>query len=240
MDPSFQKDFLRDHAREKRGGQLTLALFGKHPAWDDHMDDLGMTTPSLRTCKRLLYIQGLAANAARPAVLPYRHLLLWARGPEMILLRMVESEDGRGRNFFPLIGAVHFTATSVEGALASLITPLRSFVNQARQLPTRDQVRDLHHHTHLDITQTSNIEPPTPAEQQALHNATTQGGFVRTHVPVTRYDPAQSLAALLTAASQTPSLTDQPVLLSQNDAATDITLCIGHPEKEDFHFLREP
>ncbi|MBC7854517.1 MAG: hypothetical protein IAF94_13870 [Pirellulaceae bacterium] len=247
MDPSFQKAFLRDFKRRDTGP--VLALFGKHPAWDDHMDDLGLATASLQLCKRLLYIQGIAANAARQQSLPgdqavdlfpYRHFLLWFRDREMILLRMVESEDGRGRGFFPLVGAVHFQSASPEGALARLLGPLRNFVDDCRPLRARDEVRDLHRHAQANVQSeirgTANDQPrqesPTREELEALHAATTGGTFVRTKIPVTRYDLAKSFAAL------TGAIQNQPVLLAQRDADHGITVCLGQPERSDFWFLR--
>src|SRR5205085_2200920 len=41
---------------------LHLAAFGKHPGWNDHLDDLGLDTAPLVNAKRLLYIQGISQN----------------------------------------------------------------------------------------------------------------------------------------------------------------------------------
>ena len=248
MDPSFQKDFLSDFKRGNSGP--VLALFGKHPAWDDHMEDLGLVTASLQMCKRLLYIQGIAANAARQQSLdeeqtaglfPYRHFLLWIRDREMILLRLVESEDGRGRGFFPLVGACHFPAAWPQDALASLLVPLRNFVDDCRFLAGRDEVRDLHRDTltrmQSAIRHTGNAEAdqesPTPEELDAMRAAATGGTFVRARIPVTRYDLSKSFGAL------SAIVRDQPVLLAQHDADLGIIVCLGQPEKSDFWFLRD-
>ena len=39
-----------------------LGAFGKHPGWDDHVDDMGLETPLLLWAKRLLYTDGIAGN----------------------------------------------------------------------------------------------------------------------------------------------------------------------------------
>jgi hypothetical protein len=39
-----------------------LAAFGKHPGWNDHLDDLGLDTQPLINAKRLLYLQGISQN----------------------------------------------------------------------------------------------------------------------------------------------------------------------------------
>lgn len=37
--------------------QLFLAVFGKHPGWDDHIDDLGIETKRLAEVKRVMYFE---------------------------------------------------------------------------------------------------------------------------------------------------------------------------------------
>lgn len=248
MDPSFQKEFLRDF-QQKNSGPV-LAFFGKHPAWDDHMDDLGLSTPSLRTCKKLIYLNGIAANAARQQsttadVAPYRHLLLWIRDQEAILIRLVESEDGRGRGYFPLVGAVHFQAASMPSTLGFLIPLLSNLVTRVRGLTGRRDVEEQFQQARIrlehDSRNPSPIEPPDPAgtaevEAEAIRSAlVTPGAFVRLRLPVTRYDCAQTLAALAAACPRGSG----PVLISQGDHDPFSTICQGHPERTDFWFIRE-
>jgi hypothetical protein len=248
MDASIQKEFLRDFSRRNSGP--ALAVFGKHPAWNDHMDDLGLSTPSLRACKRLLYIQGIAANASRqqslPAgaeFLPYRHLLLWFRGREAILLRLLESEDGRGRGFFPLVGAVHFDTASMPDALRLLVPALRAATDLLRALSWRHDVVDQHRHAESKLRSQFDglrpgepFDPATPAEAAAMRLALDGSGpFVRLRLPVTRYDAAETLAAL---SSAVPA-GDQAFLISQGDSERLTTVCAGPPDKSDFWFLRE-
>ena len=45
--------FLRSYLREPPG-PIQIAVFGKHPAWDDFMDDLGLDTPRLIEARRML------------------------------------------------------------------------------------------------------------------------------------------------------------------------------------------
>lgn len=251
MDPSFQKDFLRDF---KRGNSTpALALFGKHPAWNDHMDDLGLATPSLRTCKRLLYLQGIAANAAREHVesaapAPYRHTLLWVRDQEAILLRIVESTDGRGRSFFPLVGACHFDLADAERSLRLVLPALRAFVDSSRALGSRDAVIAHHRHTqdhlradlsHPPASSATNPPPapPAPEEIEALRALSSSNSFSPRSVPICRYDPAESLAALHRFWTSMPG-SQHPLLIAQGDSDTQLSLAPGEPAKTDFWFLR--
>jgi len=42
--------------------KVFVAAFGKHPAWDDHIDDIGLDTDTLIAAKRILYVQGIGGN----------------------------------------------------------------------------------------------------------------------------------------------------------------------------------
>ena len=249
MDPAFQKDFLRDFRRGNSGP--ALALFGKHPAWNDHMDDFGLATPSLRTCKRLLYLQGLAANAAREQseaapVTPYRHSLLWLREREAVLIRLVESEDGRGRTFFPLVGAVHFEFADADRSLRLLLPALRGFVDASRLLGSREAVSGLHRRTQAQLAAElrhlplggGRAEAPSIEEAAALGELAAAGPFSTRRVAVARYDPAESIAILAGALRVLGS--DRPFLIASGDSDPALTLAAGEPDKADFWFLRRP
>ncbi|WP_367871377.1 hypothetical protein [Luteolibacter sp. Populi] len=249
MDPAFQKDFLRDFRRGNSG--LALALFGKHPAWNDHMDDFGLATPTLRTCKRLLYLQGLAANAAREQseaapVTPYRHSLFWLREREAVLIRLVESEDGRGRHFFPLVAAAHLELADEDRALRLLLPALRGFVDAGRLLGSREAVSDLHQRTQAQLAAEirhlpggeGRPEAPSAEEAAVLKELAASGHFMIRRVPVSRYDPVDSIAFLATAWRTLGS--DRPLLVACGDSDPALTLAAGEPEKADFWFLRRP
>lgn len=111
-----------------------LIAFGKHPAWNDHIEPvLGTTTTALD--QRLvsgLYERGIQGNI--PAwkrlqeedveLLPFDHRFMLHTGEGLILGRMWASADGRGRREFPFILACHLQGkwgmSSVERVLAVL------------------------------------------------------------------------------------------------------------------------
>ena len=41
------------------GSRVTLAAFGKHPGWDDHMPGIGVDTELLAHLKQALYVRGI-------------------------------------------------------------------------------------------------------------------------------------------------------------------------------------
>jgi hypothetical protein len=91
---------------------LHLAAFGKHPGWDDHLDDQGMETPWLVALKRKLYFEGVGANidASTWEKLPaeqrlpgFEHEFLWRAHDGLALGRMSASRDGKGRGRYPFV-----------------------------------------------------------------------------------------------------------------------------------------
>lgn len=114
-------EFTSAFLNEDWGGRAAtprvfLGAFGKHPGWNDHMDDVGLTTHSLATLRRVLYGSGIAAqiegsvwdNQASGKVLAgFDHVFCWRRPTEMIVGRIWTSRDGKGRSLYPMILAAH-------------------------------------------------------------------------------------------------------------------------------------
>jgi len=117
--------------RDDAGPSARLAVFGKHPGWDDHIDDLGVDTEALVGVKRALYFEGIGANldngtwerlpeeGRMPAV---HHEFVWQVTGRVFVGRMWPSRDGKGRARYPLVACVETTALSVPEA-AGLALP---------------------------------------------------------------------------------------------------------------------
>jgi hypothetical protein len=104
----FSKVFLRDALH----GRVCLAGFGKHPAWDDHIDDIGLETESLVITKLILYSEGIASHISSGAwnqletsrhAMSFDHRFVWGRGSQSIVGGIWASTDGKGRRQFPMI-----------------------------------------------------------------------------------------------------------------------------------------
>jgi hypothetical protein len=102
-----------------------LAAFGKHPGWNDHIDDQGLETHELINAKRLLYVQGISQNidagawdkldpqdpgaavAAISRLDLFCHEFLWhmpgTDGPVLLAGRLWSSSDGKGRSKYPMV-----------------------------------------------------------------------------------------------------------------------------------------
>lgn len=93
-----------------------LCLFGKHPGWDDHMQDMGLSTERLVEVRRTLYTEGIAGNIDSGAweklgegALPlFEHVFAWRfKGDEFVFGRLWSSSDARGRKKYPMVACVH-------------------------------------------------------------------------------------------------------------------------------------
>ena len=93
-----------------------LCLFGKHPGWDDHMQDMGLNTERLVEVRRTLYAEGIAGNIdvgawekLGAAALPlFEHVFVWRfTGDEFVFGRLWSSSDARGRKKYPMVVCVH-------------------------------------------------------------------------------------------------------------------------------------
>lgn len=89
-----------------------LGVFGKHPGWNDHIDDIGLETEKLVQIKRVLYVEGVGGNIDAGAwdaiaedgrLAGFDHLFLWRSGGETAVGRFWSSSDGKGRTRYPMV-----------------------------------------------------------------------------------------------------------------------------------------
>jgi len=261
---SFYKTFLRDGLGwlQSSGPRVYLAAFGKHPAWDDHMDDIGLETESLVTLKRVLYLEGITRNLATgawekledSARLPgFNHLFRWQRGSQFLAGTIMSSRDGKGRAHYPLILCAHVigppapTAATIESTLRNLqaqcseaagAEQIRGFVNQALQNLRGAAVSTKSSPPHLPFIQLGDLpelEPFRAGKFRARNEPPAeQARMVRNTVPT-----LVDLEALI-AAAQKQIDEDVAVLLLAPlfPTAAWINLIAGNPAPDDFFCLR--
>jgi len=104
--------FLRIFLRDRLNQSIQLAGFGKHPGWDDHIDDFGLTTETLVTVRRILYSEGIASQVSSGAwnrleevgrAVEFDHRFVWSREAQSVIGGIWASTDGKGRGHFPII-----------------------------------------------------------------------------------------------------------------------------------------
>jgi len=119
--------FLKIFLRAPLTAGIEVAGFGKHPAWDDHIDDIGLNTETLVLAKRLLYSEGIASQLASGAwdqleksgnAIEFDHRFVLGPGPT----------SDRGRNL-GLRGPQRTRSVSLRGLRANRLS--RSTGNRA-------------------------------------------------------------------------------------------------------------
>jgi hypothetical protein len=153
--PDFLQDFLHQEIgslRRDAPARLHLAAFGKHPAWNDHMEDIGLDTVTLIEAKRHLYLEGISSQIDTGAWdrLPpaasggnYDHWLLWHRAGECLLGRLVSSSDGKGRARYPFVVMAHIVGAPVAVVLRDCFSALDEITRAGRSAAPVAAVRQV-------------------------------------------------------------------------------------------------
>ena len=108
----LKRFFQREKKEQDSTPRVYLGAFGKHPGWDDHIEDIGIDTDCLINIKRVMYFQGIEGNIqagswkeldGNQRLDGYRHLFVWLRGSDVVAGRMWSSSDGKGRTEYPMV-----------------------------------------------------------------------------------------------------------------------------------------
>ena len=146
----FSKTFLRERISDEDRPWEHFGIFGKHPGWDDHIEDLPMPTASMATAKQLLYVQGVGSQISSGAwarladdvrLADFNHAFLWVRGRSFLLGRMWASRDGKKRAHFPMIALVQGGNVARDAILDSLLAQLEHVAAGCRAARSADEVR---------------------------------------------------------------------------------------------------
>ncbi len=152
MDSLFQRIRRRLGGRETPGphDRLLLAAFGKHPGWDDHMEDIGLETPALVALKRVLYVEGIGKNIdngrwaeveARHSAIEFGHTFVWCRDSDILAGRLWPSRDGRGRTSYPMVVCTHSRQVPLRWVYDCVLPHVAYLETQCRNSSTADEVR---------------------------------------------------------------------------------------------------
>ena len=131
---------------------VNLGAFGKHPGWDDHIDDLGLESPQLINAKRIFYVQGMSGNIDSGAwdhlseedqLKQFHHVFAWRLGDDLIVGRLWSSSDGKGRKRYPMIVAAHCGGLPMQWAFARILPMLEKIEGQCLAATTASSVRSI-------------------------------------------------------------------------------------------------
>jgi hypothetical protein len=132
--------------------QVHLAAFGKHPGWDDHIDDLGLNTEALIAIKRSLYLNGIGGNfdagtwdalAESQRLAGFNHLFLWRTMGSNVIGKMIASTDGKGRGRYPMIVCADCGNLPVDRVVSEVWDRVSSAVDQCRSAGDAQSVRGI-------------------------------------------------------------------------------------------------
>lgn len=114
---------------------MYLGAFGKHPGWNDHIDDQGLETQRLVDFKTLMYMEGLSAaidsgkwDALDPGqqVEGFGHVFLMRARGDILVGRMWSSTDGKGRSKYPMVIVAQCTGAPLDWVAAHVLPALES------------------------------------------------------------------------------------------------------------------
>lgn len=116
-----------------RSERVFVGAFGKHPGWNDHIDDIGFETDVFVSVKRLLYIQGIGGNIDAgswdkledgQALREFKHVFVWCLDKNVILGRLWSSRDGKGRTSYPMVVCVQCRQLPLDWILKNILPRL--------------------------------------------------------------------------------------------------------------------
>ena len=154
--------------------EVHLAAFGKHPGWNDHIDDLGLETDRLVAVKRILYLEGIGAAIDSGAwdklhesqrVEGFGHILVWRTGGDVIVARMWSSSDGKGRTKYPMIVCAQLRGVPLQQALERVLPVLEGVQKACQETTSADAVRGI---VGSARTQLRNLLAALPADAPEL------------------------------------------------------------------------
>lgn len=139
----FCRSFLNENWRSMPDApRIFLSGFGKHPGWNDHLDDIGLITDSLIRAKALIY-DGIAHQVESAAwekgggpsrIAPgFDHIVHWRRMHESLTGLMWSSSDGKGRSLYPMITLAHCVGQSFAWQAVELLPVLDAVGARCRE-----------------------------------------------------------------------------------------------------------
>ncbi len=149
-------------------GSAHVGAFGKHPGWNDHLDDIGLDTEPLIAAKQYLYVQGIGGviDAGQWEALPegealaeFKHTFVWMDDRETLVGRMWSSSDGKGRTKYPMVVSAHFSNRAAAG-IPDATALLEHLETGCRATESPDEVRALIGNARVSAAQM--LESPAP------------------------------------------------------------------------------
>ena len=140
--------FSRDKA-ERRSGAVYLSAFGKHPGWDDHIEDIGIETNHLAALKQLLYVQGIGGTIDSGAwdnltdvqrAEGFHHVFVSRSAGTIVVGRLWSSTDGKGRARYPMVVCAECVNLPLRWAVQEILPRLEALQARCEAVTTAADV----------------------------------------------------------------------------------------------------
>ena len=154
-----------------------LGAYGKHPGWDDHIDDIGLDTESLLLAKQVLYVDGIGGqidsgvwdklrdNERLPE---FKHIIVWKRGNAFLMGRMWSSRDGKNRTKYPMIACAHCLNVPLAWALMTVLPALEEVERRCKSTSSAEEVRDIIRQTLAGLRQSLGGASASPEDVKGM------------------------------------------------------------------------
>ena len=123
---------------------INLAVFGKHPGWDDHIPGIGVVTETLANLKQSFYVTGIGGQIdsggwekleAGKRVAGFDHTFLWQKDGHVLLGYLWSSTDRKGRAKYPMVLCVDSQGVSPGWLLANAGRELAELRGNQHSIP---------------------------------------------------------------------------------------------------------
>ncbi len=137
--------------KRKTGGgeRVWLCALGKHPAWDDHFESPGLDTDRLAQLRTTLYSEGIGGridSGAWESLDPderlegFAHSLVWRTPDGLVVARIIDSSDGKGRKRYPLLVVAQSAGLPGAWVCGTLLDRVTQTASRIREMESRDEV----------------------------------------------------------------------------------------------------
>jgi len=161
----FLKRFLRENEgifSRKTKPAIYLGAYGKHPGWDDHIDDIGLDTESLLLAKQVLYVDGIGGRIdsgewdklnENQRLPEFKHVILWKRGNGFLLGRIWSSRDGKNRTKYPMVACTQCVGAPLSWGLTNVLPALEEVESLCKSTSSAEDVREIVRRTLVALRQ---------------------------------------------------------------------------------------
>ncbi len=155
------------------GERIWLAAIGKHPGWNDHLDDIGLDMDRLVAVKRQIYVDGIGGvigagtwesmdESSRDE--GFAHSFLWRQPDGLVVGRMWSSSDGKGRRKFPMIVCALCRSMPLSSVAGPVLERLRRLEDRCRQAETAAGVISAVDAMRSELRELASYTPPVTDE----------------------------------------------------------------------------